>query len=224
MPPKVAKKWSEGRSRHRGQSRLTKTPSANCWTCAWYQDDRRGPGALHAPAGHRRPNKPGYASTHEWARSRRPLRETWRPPSVSWKAYAARFALLHQVVTNLPREGRRSELDGPGPSDPVSGAASMEAGIELARWFAAEADAASTPCWTRSTDHARNGGWSEYIRSRGGSIRPSELHRANQRKYPTAGHAEKVHGRPRYGWARAMAARDGRSSRGSARRRSSTCD
>jgi DNA polymerase I-like protein with 3'-5' exonuclease and polymerase domains len=103
------------------------------------------------------------------------------------EAYAARFALLHHVVTSLPRDGQ-SELDGPDPSDPV-GLASMQAGIELARWFAAEAERVYAML-DESGEQREERRLVDFIRSRGGRIRPSELHRANQRKYPTAGHAE----------------------------------
>jgi DNA polymerase I-like protein with 3'-5' exonuclease and polymerase domains len=103
------------------------------------------------------------------------------------EAYAARFAMLHHVVTHLPRDGQ-SELDGPDPSDPV-GLVSMEAGIELARWFAAEAERVYTML-DESGEQREERRLVEFIRSRGGRITSRELQRANQRKYPAVGHAE----------------------------------
>jgi DNA polymerase-1 len=103
------------------------------------------------------------------------------------EAYAARFAMLHHVVTHLPIDGA-DELDGPDPSDPV-GLASMEAGIELARWFAAEAERVYAML-DESGQQREERRLVEFIRSRGGRITPRELQRANQRKYPAVEHAE----------------------------------
>ncbi|HKI35179.1 MAG TPA: DNA polymerase [Gemmataceae bacterium] len=105
------------------------------------------------------------------------------------EAYAARFALLHHVVTNLPRDGQ-DELDGPDASDPV-GLASMEAGIVLARWFAAEAERVYAML-DETTDQREERRLVEFIRSRGGRITPRELQKSNSRKYPSAAHAEGV--------------------------------
>jgi DNA polymerase I-like protein with 3'-5' exonuclease and polymerase domains len=94
------------------------------------------------------------------------------------EAYAARFALLHHVITYI-------DADDCDPVEP----ASMAAGIELARWFAHEAERVYAMLGERAEDTAERR-LVEFIQARGGSIKPSDLHRSSKRRYPTAGHAE----------------------------------
>jgi DNA polymerase I-like protein with 3'-5' exonuclease and polymerase domains len=103
------------------------------------------------------------------------------------EAYAARFALLHHVVTHLPRTGS-DELDVRDPSDPVD-VESMTAGVELARWFAYEAERVYAMLGEKEEDTAERR-LVEFIRRKGGAISARELQRANGRKYPTVAVAE----------------------------------
>ncbi len=185
MPPKVAKKWSEAEVATEVKQAYEDT-IRKLLDLRMDQDDDGDP----VPFMLRLTPEAKQAWVrfyNEWGAVQAAVEGDLASAFGKLEAYAARFALLHQVVTNLPREGQ-TELDGPDPSDPVA-LASMEAGIELARWFAAEAERVYAML-DESTDQREERRLVEYIRSRGGSIRPSELHRANQRKYPTAGHAE----------------------------------
>jgi DNA polymerase I-like protein with 3'-5' exonuclease and polymerase domains len=94
------------------------------------------------------------------------------------EAYAARFALIHHVVTHL-------DADDCGPVGPTS----MAAGIELARWFAAEAERVYAML-DETNEEREERKLVEFVGLREGRTTPRELQRANQRKYPTASHAE----------------------------------
>jgi hypothetical protein len=96
------------------------------------------------------------------------------------EAYAARFALLHHVVSRVAR--------GEDDSDPVE-PTSVEAGAALCRWFAAEAGRIySTLSQSAEEREARR--LVEFVRARGGTLKPRELMRGNCRKYPTTEAAE----------------------------------
>jgi hypothetical protein len=89
---------------------------------------------------------------------------------------AARFALVHHVVTHVGLE-----VDDLRPL----GHRSMEAGISLARWFAAEGRRVYAALAETSAERdARR--LVEFIEGRGGRITERELQRANGRKYPTS--------------------------------------
>jgi DNA polymerase I-like protein with 3'-5' exonuclease and polymerase domains len=93
------------------------------------------------------------------------------------EGYAARFALLHHVVT----------LTGLGSDDtahPV-GAKCVEAGVTLCHWFANEARRIyATLAETEEERDARR--LVEYVRSRGGRVTARALQKSNSRKYPDA--------------------------------------
>src|SRR5262249_39581408 len=93
---------------------------------------------------------------------------------------AARLALLHHVVSCVGVAS--SDLRPIGP-------VSMEAGIALCQWFAAEARRVYT-LLAESEDRRDPRRLVEFIRSRGGTITVKALQRSNQRKYPTAAEAE----------------------------------
>lgn len=96
------------------------------------------------------------------------------------EAYAARFALIHHVVTHawLNSDDRREV-----------GAKSVEAGIALCRWFADEARRiyATLTESIEERDHRR---LVDFIRSHGGRITVKQLQRSNSRRYPNAATAE----------------------------------
>jgi hypothetical protein len=96
------------------------------------------------------------------------------------EGYAARFALLHHVVTHVGA--------GSGDLHPV-GLVSVEAGITLSRWFAEESRRIySTLAESKEERDARR--LVEWIQSRGGRTTVKELQRSNQRKYPSSEEAE----------------------------------
>lgn len=96
------------------------------------------------------------------------------------EAYAARFALLHHVVSRVAL--------GLPDLVPVE-EESVAAGIRLCQWFAAEArriySTLAETAGQRDTRHLV-----EFIRSHGGKITCRELQRSNSRKYPTSDAAQ----------------------------------
>lgn len=96
------------------------------------------------------------------------------------EAYASRLMLLHHVVAHADVEAddRRS-----------IGAASARAGIEQARWFAAEACRIyGMLCDTEEEHDARR--LVEWITARGGRVTARQLQRSNSRRWPSSDLAE----------------------------------
>jgi DNA polymerase I-like protein with 3'-5' exonuclease and polymerase domains len=96
------------------------------------------------------------------------------------EAYAARFALLHHVVSHVNVDN--SDLRPIGPR-------SVEAGCTLAAWFANEARRIYATL-TESKDELQLRRLVEFIRSHGGSITVKKLQQSNSRNYPTSEDAE----------------------------------
>jgi DNA polymerase-1 len=94
------------------------------------------------------------------------------------EGYAARFALLHHVVSHIG-------LDSDDTAHPI-GVRSVEAGVILCRWFADEARRVYT-ILSESEDECAARRLVELIRARGGRVTVRALQRANNRKYPDAG-------------------------------------
>jgi hypothetical protein len=96
------------------------------------------------------------------------------------EAYAARFALIHHVVSCVYRkEDDRREI----------GVESVNAGLLLCRWFAFEAQRIYTVLG--ETDHEKSTRQLvEFVGSRGGQITARELQRSNSRKYRNVEEAE----------------------------------
>jgi DNA polymerase I-like protein with 3'-5' exonuclease and polymerase domains len=93
---------------------------------------------------------------------------------------AARFALLHHVVTRVARGE-----DDLVPVEPES----IEAGVKLCRWFALEARRIYA-ILSESNEERDTRRLIEFIQSRGGTITVRGLMRANCRRYPDAATAE----------------------------------
>src|SRR5262249_3470608 len=89
---------------------------------------------------------------------------------------AARFALLHHIVT---RVSRGEEILVPVEKD------SVEAGILLCLWFAREARRIYSTL-SESEDQRKTRRLVEFIRTRGGKISARALQKSNSRKYPKA--------------------------------------
>ncbi|MFL5240599.1 MAG: DUF3987 domain-containing protein, partial [Gemmataceae bacterium] len=98
------------------------------------------------------------------------------------EAYAARFALLHHVVscTWLDVDDRREV-----------GVRSIQAGVTLCRWFATEARRIYKTL-SESNDQRDTRRLVEFIQVRGGRITVKNLQRSNSRKYPTSEEAEQA--------------------------------
>jgi DNA polymerase I-like protein with 3'-5' exonuclease and polymerase domains len=96
------------------------------------------------------------------------------------EAYAARFALVHHVVSCvwLEVDDRRDV-----------GVESVEAGVTLCRWFAREARRIYR-ILSESTEDRETRRLVEFLQGRGGKIAMRELMRANCRRYPDAATAE----------------------------------
>lgn len=94
------------------------------------------------------------------------------------EGYAARFALLHHLVT------------ADGTSSPgVVGLDDLEAGIALARWFANETERVYAAL-VEDEASARLRKTVERVRQAGGRVTVRALQKTNSRRYPTAGSAE----------------------------------
>jgi hypothetical protein len=96
------------------------------------------------------------------------------------EGYAARLALLHHVVVHADCKPDHRGYIGPE---------SVEAGVKLCRWFAAEARRVYT-ILSESKEEREARALVECIQSRGGRITVRELMRANCRRWPTAESAE----------------------------------
>jgi DNA polymerase I-like protein with 3'-5' exonuclease and polymerase domains len=95
---------------------------------------------------------------------------------------AARFALLHSVVSRVAR--------GEDDLAPV-GADSIDAGVTLARWFARETRRVYRAL-AETEEERDTRRLVEFIRARGGRITVKGLQRSNSRKYPDADSATRA--------------------------------
>ncbi len=98
------------------------------------------------------------------------------------EGYAPRFALIHHVVSNVATNG-----DSCDPIEPVS----MQAGIDLAKWFASE----TSRIYGMFDEDEENRVIRllvEFIRSRGGVITCRNLYRARKSKYGGQDEAEEA--------------------------------
>jgi hypothetical protein len=117
---------------------------------------------------------------NEWAEEQSAAEGELLAAFAKLEAYAARFALLHHVVTHVHL----------GVDDATElTTESMAAGIDLARWFGNEARRVYG--MLAETDEQRQRRHLvEFILGRGGRITARELQRSNNRKYRTAEDAQ----------------------------------
>ena len=115
----------------------------------------------------------------EWAKEQARVEDEMAAAYSKLEGYAARFALIHHVVShiNVESDDRR----------PV-GVKSIEAGATLARWFANEAFRIYTTS-TESNANREARRLVEFLHARGGKATVKELRNAS-RRYPTAADAE----------------------------------
>jgi hypothetical protein len=104
------------------------------------------------------------------------------------EAYSARLMLLHHVITEMVVGGPRTP-PGDGRNLPPLTEASARAGIELARWFAAEA--LRVYAMLHETQEERETRkLVEWIAAHGGRVTVRQLQRSNSRKWPSGELAE----------------------------------
>jgi hypothetical protein len=104
------------------------------------------------------------------------------------EAYAARLALLHHVICETVNGGW-GEPPWDGCSMPAVGAESMQAAIELARWYSYEAQRVYT--MLREVPEEREARkLVEWIAARGGRVTSRQLQKSNSRKWPSGDLAE----------------------------------
>ena len=99
------------------------------------------------------------------------------------EAYTARFALVHHLVRCVAQDTRTPVVEEVDKIDEVS----VQAGITLSRWFAAEARRVYARL-DEDQDAQIRRGWVENIERRGGSVSVRDWRRA--RSHPTAQDAE----------------------------------
>ena len=95
--------------------------------------------------------------------------------------YALRLALIHHCVT--------AAATGADPIQTTLGEESMAAGETMARWFLHEAERVYAMLAERPEDRAARV-LAEWVRRKGGRVRPRDLQRSNARRYPNAEAAE----------------------------------
>jgi hypothetical protein len=98
------------------------------------------------------------------------------------EGYAARLALLHHIVCLTAADPERLVIH------PIT-ENSLRAAIGLVEWFAGEAVRVYTILRETAEDRETRR-LIEWIEARGGMVKARELHRANQRRWPTSEHAE----------------------------------
>jgi hypothetical protein len=98
------------------------------------------------------------------------------------ESYAARLALIHHVVSLTAAAPDRLAIH------PLT-ETSLRAGIALVEWFASEAMRVYT-ILRETTEERECRRLIEWIEARGGKVTARDLHRANQRRWPTSEHAE----------------------------------
>lgn len=178
MPPKVAKRWSEDEiAPEAEQAYHAVLDGLLDLDFELNGDGEKVPYVLHlAPEA----KAVWVAFYREWAQQQAQAEGELAAAYAKLEAYAARFALLHHVVSHIhvDADDRR----------PV-GTRSVEAGIALARWFAREARRIYRTL-TESTEERETRRLVEFIRGRGGKITVKDLQHTNSRKYPTAEAAE----------------------------------
>jgi hypothetical protein len=104
------------------------------------------------------------------------------------EAYGARLMLLHHVVTEIVLKGPRVP-QAAGQSLPPITEASARAGIELARWFAAEAVRVYAML-RESQEERETRKLVEWVAARGGRVTVRQLQNSNSRKWPSSDLAE----------------------------------
>lgn len=120
---------------------------------------------------------------NEWAREQQAAEGDLAAAFSKREGYAARFALIHHVVSHVAG----AIVDNPDLV-PIE-KRSVEAGIMLSKWFANE-DRRIYAMLAESEEQRGLRRQVEFVQSRGGRITARELRQSNPRKYRTADDAE----------------------------------
>jgi DNA polymerase I-like protein with 3'-5' exonuclease and polymerase domains len=178
LPPKKVKRWTEAEVGD-GTEQAYRTLLERLYGLTFAEGDEQRPVVLWlSPCA-----KAAWVAFYDdWAECLAGSEDEIAAARAKLEAYAARFALVHHVVTCAHR--------GADTGWEV-GAESVESGIALCRWFAHEADRIYGLLYESDTE------WDgrrllEFIQRRGGLITVRQLHRSNQRKYRTADDAEQA--------------------------------
>jgi hypothetical protein len=177
MPPKQAKRWTEAEVPPEVEEAYAKILDKLLTLEGDKAEDQRTPVVLRLS---------GEAKAcwvlfyNQWGQEQAVVEGDLAAAFSKLEGYAARFGLIHHVVTHvwLETEDVRDV-----------GVKSVEAGIRLARWFAGEADRLYRT-FSESAEECETRRLVEFIRGRGSRITVKELQRSNNRKYPASQVAE----------------------------------
>jgi hypothetical protein len=177
MPPKLPKRWSEVEVDTNVQEAFCDVLDRLLALKPDREDGEEVPHVLRLSAQAKDVWVPFY---NEWAQEQAAAEGELAAALAKLEAYAARFTLLHHVVTFAGlKKDDRCEV----------GVESVEAGIRLCRWFAREMRRVYATL-SESAEERDARRLVEFIHARGGRITSRALQRANSRKYPTATAAE----------------------------------
>ncbi len=177
MPPRKAKKWSEVEIQPEVEEAYHAVLDKLLGCKFDVKDGEQVPHALRLSL---EAKAAWVAFYNSWAKEQAAAEGELAAAFGKLEAYAARFALLHHVVTRQAR----------GEDDRVAiEKESIDAGVTLCHWFANEARRIYSTL-TESEEQRDTRRLVEFIRSRGGKITPRQLMRSNNRRYPTVEDAE----------------------------------
>src|SRR5262249_42960490 len=125
---------------------------------------------------------------NEWGQAQHDAEGEQASAFAKIEAYAARLMLLHHAISEVVAGGPRAPLGDGGGLPPVT-EASARAGIELARWFAAEA--LRVYAMLHETQEERETRkLVEWIAAHGGRVTVRQLQKSNHHKWPSSNLAE----------------------------------
>jgi DNA polymerase I-like protein with 3'-5' exonuclease and polymerase domains len=173
MPPKLPKRWSDAEVAEEVETAYHKL--IDKLLALEFDCTEEGP-VPHVLPLSRAAKAAWVAFYNNWAQEQAAVEGELAAAFSKLEGYAARFALLHHVVTCIWLEvDDRREV----------GVQSIEAGATLCFWFAREARRIYTTL-SESVDERANRRLVEFIQARGGQVTATQLQRSNSRKYPTA--------------------------------------
>jgi hypothetical protein len=173
MPPKLAKVWSELEVPLTVEKVYYDLLDTLLTLDFDTKDGEKVPHALRLSAEGKRA---WVAFYNAWAQEQAAVEGELAAAFSKLEGYAARFALLHHVVTRLHRrEDDTADVE----------AESIDAGVSLSRWCADE-DRRIYSTLSESDDERDSRRLVEYIQTRGGGTTARGLQKSNSRKYPTS--------------------------------------
>jgi hypothetical protein len=125
---------------------------------------------------------------NEWGQAQHDAEGEQAAAFAKIEAYGARLALLHHVVTEVVLRGPRVPQGNATSLPPITDS-SAKAGIELARWFAAEALRVYAVLHESQEERATRK-LVEWIAERGGRVTVRQLQKSNHHRWPSSDLAE----------------------------------